>query len=260
MILSPQHFVFIHMPKTGGTFVDTCFAKLNSKYLERRKLTHWFPWGKKYVFMRIKGVSKHAHVTEIPNKLRKLPIVGCIRDPIQWYHSNYCFAWWRRYPHKYPGLLELDGFPNLPFSKYLELSNTKWLENDLSGLSCNPNTGRYTALLVKWFSPDPIRFFTRLTGQITVGDLIDEIGHVQWLRTGHLNNDLHALLAKNGHSHDDIRFILDEKPRLPNKDPRMELGPGELVSCEMNDENRSIIRSKDEAAFDFMEYLDAERT
>lgn len=70
MILS-KHFVFIHFPKTGGTFV-------------RRLLRDHAPddW-------QVHSVQGHHTCREIPPPFRHLPRFGFIRNPYDWYVSWY---------------------------------------------------------------------------------------------------------------------------------------------------------------------------
>lgn len=245
------------MPKTGGTFVTECFESINQRrsksYIFFRRLR-----GEKHdFFMEVPGQSKHARVANIPKSLRRLPVIGCIRNPLEWYRSNYCFAWWLRYPERYPGVLDSSDFPNLTFTKYLELSNAQWLENDLSDISTPPNAGRYTILLAKWFSPDPTSFFRRCGGTISGDNLIAEIGDIHWLQVHRLNEDLHALLVEFGYPEKEVRFILEASPKLPYRDPRIETLEAKPMACNIDNYCRSIIESKDAAAFELIRYIEA---
>jgi hypothetical protein len=70
MILS-NRFVFIHMPKTGGSFV-------------RELLTHHAPadW-------QIELHDNHPSIRDIPPTHKSLPIFGLVRNPFDWYVSWY---------------------------------------------------------------------------------------------------------------------------------------------------------------------------
>jgi hypothetical protein len=70
MILSSK-FVFLHLPKTGGSFV-------------RELMTHYAPpeWN-------VSLHDNHPTVREIPATHADLPIFGLVRNPFDWYVSWY---------------------------------------------------------------------------------------------------------------------------------------------------------------------------
>ena len=72
MILS-RHFVYIHVPKTGGTFVSRVFREHAPAEWECRH------------------VPEHPSVAAIPASHRHLPILTTIRSPWTWYVSWYHF-------------------------------------------------------------------------------------------------------------------------------------------------------------------------
>jgi hypothetical protein len=77
VILSDE-FVYLHQPKTGGTFVCEVLADI---YAGRtgRKYTNW---------------NKHGGVESIPPEFRTKPIVTTIRNPFDYYASHFHFGWW----------------------------------------------------------------------------------------------------------------------------------------------------------------------
>jgi hypothetical protein len=70
MILSSK-FVFVHLPKTGGSFV-------------RELMTHHAPpaW-------QISLLDDHPTIRDIPATHQHLPIFGLVRNPFDWYVSWY---------------------------------------------------------------------------------------------------------------------------------------------------------------------------
>jgi hypothetical protein len=72
MILT-QHFVFIHLPKTGGSFV--------------RRICHEYApleW-------QVQIIDEHLTRYDIPAAYQSLPILGFIRNPYSWYVSAYYY-------------------------------------------------------------------------------------------------------------------------------------------------------------------------
>ena len=72
MILT-RHFVFLHVPKTGGTFVR--------RLLEAHAPADW----------QVQILSMHPRATDIPPSHRHLPRLALIRNPFAWYVSWYYF-------------------------------------------------------------------------------------------------------------------------------------------------------------------------
>jgi hypothetical protein len=72
MILS-KHFVFIHFPKTGGSFV----RKLCSDYAP----DSW----------EIRTIEAHPTIHEIPPTHQSRPVMGMVRNPFDWYVSWYTY-------------------------------------------------------------------------------------------------------------------------------------------------------------------------
>ena len=67
-----KHFVFLHMPKTGGVFIEEiCRAHLPPA----RLVTH--------------ALHRHAPYEQIPQAYRDLPIFFLVRNPWDWYVSWY---------------------------------------------------------------------------------------------------------------------------------------------------------------------------
>jgi hypothetical protein len=67
-----DHFVFMHLPKTGGVYVESvCQESLR------------FP---------IHHSRRHAKASELPAQFEALPKIGVWRDPWDWYASLFHFA------------------------------------------------------------------------------------------------------------------------------------------------------------------------
>jgi hypothetical protein len=77
MILCDE-FVFIHQPKTGGTFVTEVLADFYARGAGG-VFTNWY---------------KHGGVEDIPLEYRSKPIVTTVRNPFDFYVSHFRFGWW----------------------------------------------------------------------------------------------------------------------------------------------------------------------
>ena len=78
MILT-EDFVYIHFPKTGGTFV----SKTLEKILPRLK--------KKVIFD-----NKHGLCRDIPKEYKNLPVLTCVRSPFDIKVSEFKYGWWKK--------------------------------------------------------------------------------------------------------------------------------------------------------------------
>ena len=139
-MLISKDFVFIHMPKTGGTFVHGIFKKIVQAYKDEHPL-RWYLNRFLYrlglttpIYQKLIGVKydeypnqtvngQHAGVAYIPKRFKKLPIISVKRDPIEKFISAYYFRWWERFPNlKHEYLTELfPEYPNITISDYFKL-------------------------------------------------------------------------------------------------------------------------------------------
>ncbi|MCR9245462.1 MAG: sulfotransferase family 2 domain-containing protein [bacterium] len=72
MILT-RHFVFVHIPKTGGNFVR--------RILEEHAAPDW----------QVQRLDDHLTYADVPASHRELPRLAFVRNPFAWYVSWYYF-------------------------------------------------------------------------------------------------------------------------------------------------------------------------
>ena len=100
-----KNFVFLHFPRTGGTFLKNHLSKI----IEPEKS-----------FKSDGGIANsHVTINSLDNKYRGLPVFVLLRDPISWYWSFYSHQKLRSVSRK-------KSKPNLI---YLYGSNTETFEN-----------------------------------------------------------------------------------------------------------------------------------
>jgi hypothetical protein len=117
-----EDFVYIHVPKTGGTFVTTALRKLfdaiGEPYIDSS-----IPEGRKLIDSR----NQHDPVNTIPTAHRDKPVVFTVRSPYDHYASLYEFAWWKREPRDEFDQVRVgeiySSYPELSFSDFLLASN-----------------------------------------------------------------------------------------------------------------------------------------
>jgi hypothetical protein len=126
MIITDR-FVFVHLPKTGGSFVTSVLRELhNRRGHERiwdRLYNRWLGGGGE---VNYRERSKHAQCYTIPEEHRDKTICSIIRHPFDLYVSRYFFGWWRTQSEKYCHVEKVKSkypyFPALNFEEFIRVS------------------------------------------------------------------------------------------------------------------------------------------
>jgi hypothetical protein len=224
MNITPS-FVFVHMPKTGGSFVSAMLRELHgdgrihelllrSESLLRAKnrLVKLFRGGR----FGHEEFNKHGMCRDIPLQFAHLPILSCMRNPYDWYVSNYKYGWWRSHPHDYPDLAADPRWPNLSFVDYLELSHHKWLGVLNPGVVVNPSLGRLTVLFINYYCRQPDKIVSSLDDAELMAALRADMFPVHFLDTAQLNQQLYDyLLASGRYQPASLAFILERRKISP---------------------------------------------
>ncbi|ACY18992.1 sulfotransferase family 2 domain-containing protein [Haliangium ochraceum] len=206
-------FVFVHLPKTGGTFVTTVLKRLYGA--------------------RATDIHKHGGCDEIPPSHRDKPIVTCTRNPLDRYVSQYRFAWWRSYPELYCGLDAMQErfprFPNLTFAEFVELANecfAGYYRGEPSGydnesLVGEDRLGWHTEQFIRFFCRDPKDVFASLdTRALAEQSWREAMYPVTFLRAERLNQELYDYLLERGRTPEELAFVLETGKVYPAKGGR----------------------------------------
>jgi hypothetical protein len=214
-VLFTDRFTFVHMPKTGGTFVTSVLFRLYE--VRWTWLTHLISSMKKnLVYRRGHGIfiyhnNKHGTCSEIPEPHRHKLVLATVRNPYDLYVSQYEFGWWKRkeflpYYLAVPGFKQdYASFPNLSFAEYVRLTNAAFCRPPVEE---RPRLGLQSECLVKYFFKDPPTALARADE-----DYIASAGHradmfdVHFVRTDRLNEELHAFLLSMGYKPEDVEFV-----------------------------------------------------
>lgn len=209
MIITDR-FVYIHQPKTGGTFVSSVFRRLykvkdgtayESRYgMYGRRRKHWPCW-------------------RIPEAHRSKKVLAAFRNPYDLYVSLYEYGWWKKEEFRYeyeslPGFRQrFPDFPDISFSDYVELMNAASLS---AVQGSNGNMGFLTRKFVQFYFRDPASVLARSDEEYFSSDRYrSEMFDAHFMRTERLNQDLHQFLLDTGYPPDDIGFILELDRILP---------------------------------------------
>jgi len=230
MVLT-KDFVFIHMPKTGGTFVKEMLRKVYLGYRYRyRSNEASFTLKDKCFHLRTRLLrklslapwvdtigEKHGRCDDIPPKYQSLPILGGIRNPFDWYVSSYEFQSWRKYPELYPGILENPHFPNLSFREFVQQLETSERINlfNRGVTAVDPTIGRFTTFFINFYFRRPTEILQSVANLESKDCIAGEMYPVTFLHTETLNRDLSEYLSQFMSRKRVLRFVEIEKPILP---------------------------------------------
>ncbi len=199
-----ERFVFIHFPKTGGTFVSAVLQELLGKL------------GQPY-----EEADKHGLVSSIPKEYTGVPIVACVRNPFDLKVSVYRFGWWRTNTVGNDLALaraKWPRFPDIAFSEFVEWWDTM-SPTPLAAAAVNPfasSVGRASLRFVEYFSRDPRVAWSDLSEEsIARGSYRKHLAPVHFLRMERLNTDLVDYLASVGYERRELGFIADMPLMLP---------------------------------------------
>lgn len=215
MILTPD-FVYIHHPKTGGTFVTHVLSRL---YGDRQ--------------LSPADVAKHATCSDIPEEYRGKPIVSAIRNPYDRYVSQYRFAWWKLHPDQYCGEEAMRAlyphYPDLSFAELVDMANTLFVNCHMGQptgfVNRNFPPGRgpgwHTEQFVRFYFREPREAFARLDEtSLDSGAFRKDMYDVHFLPVERLNAALYDLLLGFGHSPEEIAFVRSSDKIFPKEGGR----------------------------------------
>ena len=220
-----DRFVYIHQPKTGGTFVSEIIRTLF--HVESLESVRFSSRKRKKVLSdssRFTNILKHGTCNDIPDEFKGRTIVATVRNPYDRYVSQYEFQWWKKFPkamiHSNADLDEIRrkySFPpKLSFEEFLDFANDYFPVLENTNFVPEKALGWQTEQFVRYFFKNPTKKFPRINDEyIESGDFSDDLHKVHFLRTHRLNHDLHNFLESQGYPKKKIEFILDAHKIYP---------------------------------------------
>ncbi|GJL81586.1 MAG: hypothetical protein DHS20C01_12200 [marine bacterium B5-7] len=217
MIITDK-FVFVHVPKTAGTFVRNAITRLYDGHVIRGRLSEAEQLapstGGKFCF---ESQVKHISRRRIPEFFNHLPIVGSFRNPFERYVSQFLFGTWQALPEQFPGLENCSGYPNVTFSDYVLTANEKHWHISKDLIPLGKKLGWQTLGFLQAFGRHESLIDLLDFDFITVDKLNECISPITILQTNSINQDLFDALIKVGYPADEVRFILDLSRVVPDK-------------------------------------------
>lgn len=285
MMLITDHFVHIHISKTGGTFVETMVRKLYEargyeviegiedqprslgqriqRMFNRRPaiylLLHYPPYisdqprsGPVIKREMQKNPTKHGWVYQIPPEHRHKPILTTVRHPYDRIVSQYEYKNWqkprvsqRRQSHISS---KYPNYPNLSFGEYVEMANLLADELVLPKLSAEDQLGYQTRAYLLTLFQDPLRLLDIDSSYLAERRYKDDLApNIHYTFTHDLNRGLYQFLRKLDFPHEEIAFILEHNKVLPRKGGRREDQTWEKY---YTPELKAFVRHRERVLFD----------
>jgi hypothetical protein len=236
-MLITDKFVYVHQPKTGGTFVTAVVAALHKLRSDRVETFHidgeagWSelpPTGSGTV-VRVLLSTRNQHGTrrDVPLQYRDRPILGTIRNPYDRYVSQFEFSWWRVYPEMFGPVenvrQQYPRYPELTFPEFVELTNT--VSIPYKAVNSGFTSGFHTQQFVEYFFSDPATAYPQLHDEVAVDRIWKtERTGLYLLNQEHLGEQLYAFLLQIGYAPEEVEFVRDAKWIRPlvgaSPDPR----------------------------------------
>lgn len=239
MILNSK-FVYIHLPKTGGTFVTKILDRLHPRFnvdsrfsrgLERLAILTGQTGN--FIIDTTRYRTKHGHCKHIPKRFLNKPIFSTVRNPYDHYVSHYEFSQWKRYPQSF--FVDLDevlkfcncqNLDQISFEDFVRVINStlskpfaKMKENNIESESIGMRTHKF----VNSFFKNPEKIFRLIHDEsLSLEQYKQEMFPVSFLRTETLNQDLYKFLVNIGYDSEKVDFILNEGKIYPHEGGREE--------------------------------------
>lgn len=221
-----DRFVYVHEPKTGGSFVTEALLRLYGVAWSRRlRLEAMLRGQATRTHARHGRLTyhnlKHGTWSQVPAPHREKTVLATVRGPYEMYVSQYEFGWWRRremrrhfaavpdFERRFPR------FPDLPFPEFVELWDAAMGDPEEAG------QGAWTRQFIRFYFRDPER--ARAWPDAVLRDPAarrEAMPPIRFVRTDRLREGLHAFLLEQGFPPADAAFVLEMEKVLPGKGRR----------------------------------------
>ena len=211
-MLVTDAFVYLHQPKTGGTFVAEMLGLIQEARglpmaivtVEpgQEHLLQPVPPGQA-VRLMLGTRYQHGARRDIPPAYRHLPVIATIRHPYDRYISQFEFAWWRIYPEMFGPVAGVQqrypNYPELTFSEFVRLTNEVSIRRPAEGDAAAP--GFHTQQFIEYFFREPEQAWAVLGSTEALRTMFDrELRDLTFLDQADLNEELASYLDGHGYT------------------------------------------------------------
>jgi hypothetical protein len=253
-----EKFVYIHWPKTGGTFVTQVLDELIAK---RGAAPPDPAINVDCALMRTS--EKHDHVHQIPQPFRSKKILFTIRSPYDHLVSLYEFGWWKSHLNDTFDEAKMKKlfhrYPDISFVDYIQsIYNWTLLSNGcldyLWGNKCvstrvfeRANVGLITMEFINYTFNEPDKLISNLPQFLDQGNYLNELpDNITFIRCEDLNRELAEFLLGAGYPRESLEFILHlgkVRPEGGQRDPASNWK--DYYTCDL----KAIVREKERFLF-----------
>lgn len=238
MIITDK-LVYIHFPKSGGTFITVFLKKLYQEelipaYNQKSYLSKLLSKKPYYIDYKINDAfngipfsrDNHNGISQIPKEHIEKQIFTTIRNPFEFYVSYYeTKKWITNDTLTDTNILKLfPQFPNINFTEFLTFLDIYYFKKivpQIIGIETPKEVGLYTALLIFLYCENPKSVFADIsvtkdvkeTEQIILKNISDKI---QFVCFSDLRKNLYKFLAKY-YDKKKLLFIFNAKSENVNK-------------------------------------------
>jgi hypothetical protein len=215
-VIITDKFVFLHYPKTGGSFVTEILKKVHAKKARFRNR----PMCQELMMPNLKRIHGahvyHPHGTyeQIPEEHKAKSIVSCIRNPFDRYVSTYEYQnWLQWHPSQMEEIMkQYPDFPELSFERYLSFINRFDIKSRIHHDRLRIDIGMITYSFLQFFFKEPHRIIEGLDeNYLNSNEYKNDMPEIVFIRSENLNLDLYHVLLKFGYRKKDISFIMEER-------------------------------------------------
>ena len=202
-----DRFVVLHPPKTGGSFLTEVIINIIGRSGDDRLTQH----------------EKHGAFGEIPEEHRAKQIVATVRNPFDYYASQYKFGYWINRDDDPTNHWDVEkmrcrfpSYPNLSFEQYIDgtLESTYSNNNDrLAEIKNQLGLGPLTVTMLRYSVADPVEFLEPLLLKRDTRMLKQQVGRIRFLHTESLNRETYQWFLELGVPPEVAEPVLS-KPRV----------------------------------------------
>jgi len=229
MYVTPK-FVFLHLPKTGGTFVERTLQQLEPG--RGRTLANRV--ARKLGLCVTVELPQHGTYRDTPVAVRDRPMLTVIRNPLDQYVSEFHFDRHHDHPEQFGGNNPViksrwPHFPDLGFDEFVRYMNQERTTMKFPGLPADQQPGLFSQIFIYFFAINPLQLARDLTpGLVHSGGIQRYLcPDLHVLFTHQLNAGLHAYLTQVGYPERRIAFIREKDRVLPEGGQRAAKGRAE---------------------------------
>jgi hypothetical protein len=222
-----RDFVYLHLPKTGGTFIATMLMRIHEERGDFVETVHTAPGSAGQVnpyFKRLRRKQgaycvrlmlsdryQHGHCGDIPIEYRDLPVVATIRNPYDRYVSQFKFGWWQRNPSMFGGLeavqKDYPTYPDLDFGEFVRFANDRLLPAHLSSADGGV-PGFQTQQFVAQYFCNPDNVLRKLSLEYVKSEaFVKDLCPVRFVHQERLSEELAGFLAENSYRDSEIDTV-----------------------------------------------------